>query len=103
MCYNIHRLFPDTSFGDYAVPMHIGAENSLLPPSRRYSDSDTSGDQNSDYMFLQVSVSVPAVPVSRVPHCLGLLVPVCHSCYNLEACNPPSERKVPTLNTKLSL
>ena len=49
----------DTSFGDYAVPMHIGAENSLLPPSRRYSDSDTSGDQNSDYMFLQVSALVP--------------------------------------------
>ena len=51
-------LLADTSFGDYAVPMHIGAENSLLPSTRRYSDSDTSGDP--DYMFLQVSVRVSA-------------------------------------------
>ena len=55
--------------------MHIGAENSLLPPSRRYSDSDTSGDQNSDYMFLQVRVFCPYVPLSGlVSNALPLLL-----------------------------
>ena len=47
-------ILSDTSFGDYAVPMPAPASDSRTQP-RKYSDSDTSLDQGSDYVFLQVS------------------------------------------------
>ena len=52
-------ILSDTSFGDYAIPLQPGAER-LMPPGPRYSDSDTSLDQCSDYtdIFNQVSTRV---------------------------------------------
>lgn len=43
----------DTSCGDYAVPMPAG-EIAGRGGVQQFSDSDTSLDQNSDYVFLQV-------------------------------------------------
>ena len=54
-------ILSDASFGDYAIPMQPGSvEQRLLPPGPRYSDSDTSLDQGSDYtdIFSQVSVTM---------------------------------------------
>ena len=50
-------ILSDTSFGDYAVPMPAptSSERHNSNQRRRYSDSDTSLDQGSDYVFLQVS------------------------------------------------
>ena len=48
-------ILSDTSFGDYAVPMPAPAASDQRSQARQYSDSDTSLDQGSDYVFLQVS------------------------------------------------
>ena len=57
-------ILSDASFGDYAIPLQQpgqpgSVEQRLLPPGPRYSDSDTSLDQCSDYtdIFSQVSMA----------------------------------------------
>ena len=47
-------ILSDTSCGDYAVPLAVTSARPPAPPTRAFSDSDSSLDQNSDYVFLQV-------------------------------------------------
>ena len=62
-------ILSDTSFGDYAVPMPAPTSSERLSNQRRrYSDSDTSLDQGSDYVFLQVSyITASALADKKFP------------------------------------